>query len=386
MPRVKKQKQLSHKELSQKQKKYIKWADKTLQWVLYLSVVMIPLVFLPYLNSIFAFPKLYVFRMMTIIVIGIWGARLFIYKNIHFRFTKFFWFAIAYAIICGLNTIYTVNLWTGLFGTYGRFIGLLTVLNLIFWMYILINELNTREKIIKLLWYSVITAFFIGLYGIFQHFGFSFGDYSWTQDATLRMFSTVGHSNHVAAYLGMNVMIAIGLFAARKFDWYKIALSCMMFFMLIAVIFTASRGGILAIMASAVLWFILSLKQKRFVNTLKTYGKAALFVFAVLILFIAVFREPLKNLEIVQRTEYTIESISQGNFPDRISWWFSSIEMIKDQPIFGHGLSVYRDIYNQYRRTDYRIEEDKQDHITPESAHMEYFTILAQQGILGLLA
>jgi O-antigen ligase len=373
------------KELLQNKKKYMNWADHTLQWVLYLSVVIIPLIFLPYLNSVFTFPKIYVFRILTIIVIGIWGARMLFYKKVDYRFTKFIWFALAYAIICGLNTIYTVNLWTSLFGTYGRFTGLLTILNLIFWMYILINELNTREKIIKLLWYSVVTAFVVALYGILQYWGVSFGDYTWTQDATVRMFSTVGHSNHVAAYLGMNIMIAIGLFAARKFDWHKIALTCMIFIMLIAVIFTASRGGILAIAAAGIVWFIFSLKQKKFVETVKTYGKVVLFLFTVLILFVAVFRQPIKNLEVVQRTQYTIERIAEGNFPDRISWWFSSIEMVKDNPILGHGLSVYRDIYNQYRRIDYRIEEDKQDHITPESAHMEYFTILAQQGILGLL-
>jgi len=380
MPRMSQSKTLLHK-----QTKYLKWADNTLQWVLYLSVVMIPLIFIPYLNSIFAFPKIYIFRILTIIVIGIWGARLLFYKSIHYRFTKFFWFVIAYAVICVLNTIYTVNLWTSLFGTYGRFIGLITILNLMFWMYILINELNTREKIIKLLWYSVTAAFVVAVYGILQYFGFSFGDYVWTQDATVRMFSTVGHSNHVAAYLGMNIMIAVGLFAARKFDWYKIGLACMVFIMLLAVIFTASRGGILAIFVTGVIWFIFSLRQKRFVQTLKTYGKVVLFLFTVLILFVAVFRQPISNLEVVQRTKYTIERVSQGHFPDRISWWFSSIEMVKDKPILGHGLSVYRDIYNQYRRLDYRIEEDKQDHITPESAHMEYFTILAQQGILGLL-
>ena len=60
--------------------------------------------------------------------------------------------------------------------------------------------------------------------------------------------------------------------------------------------------------------------------------------------------------------------------------------MVKDKPILGHGLSAFRDVYNYYRRTDYKLPDDLQDGITPEAAHMEYFNIWATQGTLGLAA
>ena len=96
------------------------------------------------------------------------------------------------------------------------------------------------------------------------------------------------------------------------------------------------------------------------------------------------FKEKIKEVEVVKRTISTIEFIKEGNVPDRVSWILSSIEMIKDRPLFGFGVSAYQDVYNQYRRLDYRVPGEEQDRIVPHSAHNEYLNIAATQGLLAL--
>lgn len=364
---------------------FVEWLDKASRWLIYFSVIIVPLIFIPQIETVFATPKLYVIRMITLLVILIWGIRGLLKKEIGVKWSRFLLFVIGYAAISILNSIVTVNIWSSLFGTYGRFVGLFTILNLLFWIFIIINEINTREKIRNLLWCSVITSFVISIYGILQHQDLWVNIFAWSQDPSERVFTTIGHSNHTAAYLGMNLMILFGLFISEKSSKKKIFLIITCATMLVTLVMTASRGGVAAILIALFVWFLFSLKEKHFFKKIKQRKKKILFVIAVLFMTIVVFRGPISQLTIVERTKSTIEFMQQGNIPDRVSWWFSTWEMIKDKPILGHGLSTYRDIYNQYRRADYKLPDDAQDHITPESAHMEYLNTWALQGTAGLL-
>ncbi len=365
---------------------FVEWLNKTTEWLIYFSVILVPLVFLPYVETVFATPKLYVIRIITLIVILLWGVKGLFEKKIGVKRNRFLWFVIGYAVISILNSIVTVNLWSSLLGTYGRFVGLFTILNLLFWVFIIINEINTREKIRKLLWCGVITSFVISIYGIFQHQNLWVNIFAWSQDPSRRVFATIGHSNHTAAYLGMNLMILLGLFVSEKSAKRKMLLILVFIVMSVTLLMTASRSGIISVFVALVIWFLFSLKDKVFFKRVKKLKKTILFIITVLFLTIVVFRGPVSKLTVVERTVSTIEFMRQGNIPDRVSWWFSTWDMIMDKPILGHGLSTYRDIYNRYRRTDYKLPDDAQDHITPESAHMEYLNTWALQGILGLFA
>lgn len=364
---------------------HIEWLDKATEWLIYFSVIGVPLIFIPQVENVFATPKIYLIRIITLLIILLWGIRGLLKKEISVKWHRFLWFAIAYAAVSILNSIVTVNVWSSLFGTYGRFIGLFTILNLLFWIFIVINEINTREKIRKLLWISVITSFVISIYGILQHQDLWVNIFAWSQDPSERVFTTIGHSNHTAAYLGMNLMILFGLFISEKSARKQMLLFAIFLVMSATILMTASRGGVIAILIALFIWFLFSLKDKIFYKKVKKLKKTILFVIAVLFLAIVVFRGPISQLAVVQRTASTIEFIQEGNVPDRVSWWFSTWEMITDKPILGHGLSTYRDIYNQYRRTDYKLPDDAQDHITPESAHMEYLNTWALQGTFGFI-
>ncbi len=92
------------------------------------------------------------------------------------------------------------------------------------------------------------------------------------------------------------------------------------------------------------------------------------------------------GLKISERIGGFWQQISAGETVDRQSWWLSSIDMWKERPVIGNGLSTFADKYNGVRRLDYRVPADEQDRIVPQNAHMEFLNVLATQGIVGLLA
>src|SRR5690606_4640907 len=117
-----------------------------------------------------------------------------------------------------------------------------------------------------------------------------------------------------------------------------------------------------------------AIKQWQTVKTgLKKLFLPLFLIVAIAIAAIAVFGKDLEKLPIIDRTVATITAARDGIVPDRVSWWMSSLDMIAERPLLGFGLSTYRDVYNQFRRTDYRTLENNgmQDIITPETAHNE---------------
>lgn len=366
------------------QKKAQNIIGKLIEWLIYLSVFLIPLIFIPQVASVFTTPKLYAFRAITLIIILFWTVGLLIGRKVKFRWAPFFWFVIAYGLISIINTFISVNIWSSLFGIYGRFIGIFTVLHLLLWSFVVFNEINTRRKIINVLKVSVATAVLIAVYGILQYFDLFVNIFYWTQDPLERAFGTIGHSNHTAAYLGINFVILIGLIRISSFGWKKLYYWGSLLLLLVALILTASRGGIFAVSIALLLWAIYGLRKSGFKKDLKKYGKIVVSILLIMFIGGLVFRNQIRNLPIVERSVSTVTYIQEGNMPDRVSWWLSTFEMIGDSPFFGHGLSTYRDIFNQYRRTDFVTPDETQDTITPQSAHNEYLTIGATQGLIGL--
>jgi len=364
--------------------KFQNLVSTAIEWLIYLSVFLIPLIFIPQVASVFATPKLYAFRAITLVIILLWGVGLLLGKKVRARWTPALWFFIAYGFISVINTVVSVNIWSSLFGTYGRFIGIFTVLHLLLWSFIIFNEINTRRKVLNVLKVSVVTAVLISVYGILQYFDLFVNIFYWTQDPLERAFGTIGHSNHTAAYLGINLVILIGLIRTSSFGWKKISFWMSLILLSIAIIFTASRGGIFAVGVALVLWLIYGLRTVGFKKDLKKYGKVVISILTILLIGVVTFRDQIKTLPVIERSIATVSYVQEGNVPDRLSWWLSTFEMIKDKPLLGHGLSTYRDVYNKYRRADFKTPDDAQDSITPQSAHNEYLTIAAGQGIIGL--
>ena len=357
-----------------------------IRWLVYSLVVLIPAVYHPGFDATFTTPKLILFRIITLLIVVVWGVQIIAQSKLILRKSPLNKWFYGYGFVLGITTLFSTYFWVSFYGDQGRFLGLLTMLNLLFLGLVVLNFFQSKGQIKNLIRFSVWTAMILAVYGLLQSKGIV-GAESWDHDPTLRVFGTLGHSNHFGAYLAFHFMLLVGLFLNElRFRNKAIYLGGGLI-MLSTILATASRGAFFSLVG-AIFIFVIGWASFHRVWIWNQRKKVAA---AIIVLFIAVgiFHKPLinrvENLSLTQRTVSTIDFMMQGNVPDRVSWWFSSLAMFRDHPVLGHGLSTFRETYNLYRRADYRVPGDIQDTVTPESAHMEYFNILATQGLVGLV-
>lgn len=366
-----------------------KFANLTTQdlirWFVYGIIILVTLVYSTQFNSAFTIPKLTVLRILTLLIIVVWGIQVLTQKKLILRSSPLNKWVVGYGFVLCLVTLFSTYFWVSFWGDQSRFIGLPTMLNLLFLSVVALNFFTTREQIKTYTKISVWVAIVAAIYGILQGQGLV-STQNWDYDPMFRVFGTMGHSNHFGAYLAFNFMLLIGLLLNSRNLLGKTIYTAGGVAMFIAILETASRGAFFAFVGALMVFIVAWIYYQR--QQIINHKKKIISIFIGLMMLLGVFHSPIlnkiNNLSLTQRTISTIEFLADGNIPDRVSWWFSSLAMFRDQPILGHGLSTFRDVYNLYRRTDYRVPYDVQDTVTPESVHMEYFDILATEGLLGL--
>ncbi len=367
-----------------------KWYDLGIEYLLYSLAVFVPAVFHPDFYSAFGAPKLLALRLITMAVIILWGLKIFVEGRVNYRKSWFNAVLAFYGLICVITTVLSSAFYTSLYGAHGRFLGLITVMNLLILPFLVWNFLRDRAMVRRLLAVGYFASGLLALYGILQYFGVWQDQFNWNQDPADRIFGTIGHGNHFGAYLGMNFVLGIFLVREFKNKWIKFLGYAALVAHAATIFLTASRGAIFAVIVALGFCGLAALfaKHSRGELNIGKWLAPAFVTVAVLVSGAVIFKDEIAKFPLVERTAITMESIQQGKIPDRYSWWLSSAEMIKDRPFLGYGLSTFRDIYNEYRRLDYEtVEEgDQEAHITPEAAHNEYLNIAAAQGLLGLIA
>jgi O-antigen ligase len=370
---------------------------KLIRGHIYMLVFLMPLIFWPDTMTVFTLPKLLLLRTISVSALFFTLWQFFVQKHQEITLNKGFWFLLAWGGSLILSTIFSINHWSSIFGQYGRYLGLITELNFLL-IPVYIANLWDKKIVPRLVFLSIVSAVLASLYGILQYFNFfELIDFpnSWSDSPQNRIFGTVGHANHLGAYLAMHAVLLIYFFRTTK--KYQILLKAIVLLpMVLAILLTASRGAILAYLIS----FLLISLHKLSTIFRKSRSKAqklsyisAFLVFVVgsgLVIHSESQRENsvLFDLGLFKRTEQTVASISKGYVPERISFMHSSIAMFIDRPLLGTGLSTFRDAYSAYRRTDFQIDgPGNAQYITvPEAAHNEYLNILSTQGFLGLIS
>jgi O-antigen ligase len=364
------------------------WYDKAVRVCLYAIAAAVPAMFNPFFVAVFSFPKLLTLALLTAAALLFWGYKIFIEREIELVKSPFNWLLLVFGCVCLLNTLFSVAPFTSIYGDETRFIGILTMLDLLAIAFIAFQFFRSAESVITMARVSIASATVLALYGILQYFGLFDPWLKWNVSASDRVFGTIGQGNHFGAYLGMNILLGVFFFPYVRKNIWRFLLGASLCLYTIVIFLTGSRGALLATALSLLgCGLIVIIKQKKQISSaVKKAPLLVVFILVGLLIAMVVFGGEIKKSPLVTRTVSTIQFISQGNMPDRLSWWLSTLAMIEQKPLLGYGLSTYRDVYNAFRRADYRTPEpgDMQDLITPEAAHNEYLNIAATQGLIGL--
>lgn len=231
----------------------------------------------------------------------------------------------------------------------------------IMYLFAVVNSIRTKKDFNSYLTVLMAAVTIVALIGLVQIFtGVEIArewlDVENNPDMRVRIFSIFGNPNTLAEYLVIFTPLAVGMFWHTKSLKKKVVFGAGVASMLIALVFTMSRGGWIGIAMAALIFCILVDKR--------------LLLLSVPILLVALVVLP---DSIVNRI------LSIGNFADtsnahRFNVWNISKALIKDHPVAGVGFGYvpFKQVYETYSRT-----------INSYHAHNSYLETIAELGFVG---
>jgi probable O-glycosylation ligase (exosortase A-associated) len=138
--------------------------------------------------------------------------------------------------------------------------------------------------------------------------------------------------------------------------------------LILAVVQTQSRGGIMALSCVALYYWI---KSDR-----KLLGAAGIVV-VIMFIFAVAPPEFFERMETMTQTGDDMEGSAAG----RIAVWGASLRMVRDHPITGVGVGHFPVKYG----IEYRPEGVGRSDIPWQTAHSSYFLILGELGLPGII-
>ena len=210
---------------------------------------------------------------------------------------------------------------------------------------------NLKEKqFVKLIVIIAASALLLSIYGIYQYFlGFehtkeylslyfkNIMEASYAREIliTRRAIATFFSPNMFASYLATVIPLCVGLSVSTVLD-KKTRFFCRLsvIFMLISLLLTKSLAGWISLSAGLVIFFI-------FFN--RRVPRRLILILGILILIMPLFI-------LLMRYDMFINFANQQNtISQRLSFWRSSLEIIKDFPWQGVGIGNFSNIYPKYK-------------------------------------
>lgn len=363
--------------------------NRIIEYSFYAIFLFVPLAFAGDTSELFEFNKMWLTFALAIVIAAAWGAKAILQKELRIRKTPLDIPIALFLLSQVISTIFSLDMHISLWGYYSRFNGgLLSILAYIFLYYALVSN-ATYGMVKKTLLVSLVSGLVVTLWGLPSHFGYdptcllfrgSLDVSCWTESfqPKIRIFSTLGQPNWLAAYLTILIPIAIA-FALQK---TQILLLAALFYL--AILYTGSRSGFLGLLVGSFVFFLLS-KEKL------TLLKFVIFPLLVLSLLIGtpVDSQIKQFMPITYNPQPTtspkgpvLETGGTESGTIRLIVWKGAIDTWLHNPLFGSGVETFAYAYYKYRPFEHNLTSEW-DYLY-NKAHNEYLNYLATTGIFGL--
>lgn len=417
--------------------------DSAIRWCFYALFASVPLIIFPTTSELFELNKMWAVWGISLIILFLWTSKMIMAKQWIISRTildiPIGLFLLSQLIATFLSMDSYVSFW----GYYSRFNGgFLSLLSYIFLYYAFASNIAVMGKqyVIRSIGVLLAGGAVVALWGFPSHFGYdptcfvfrgSLDVSCWTEafQPKLRIFSTLGQPNWLAAYLAVLTPLAIGfslsnLFAQStpgvvKFKTFVTRLKenlsprtrfVSIFFILISCIFyvdsiwTDSQSGFLGLWAGLGILFtaLTAYSIKR--GSLKTLHLSPVplivllsFIFLLFSIVLGTPIERLKNLSFQPSSQPSptqeAETESPAPLPAlefggtdsskiRLIVWEGALDIFKANPVFGSGVETFAYSYYQHRPEAHNLTSEW-DYLY-NKAHNEYLNYLATTGIVGL--
>lgn len=384
---------------------------------IYLLTTLIPLIFSSVNFEIFEFPKFILLLTGTGVITIAWFIHAVLTRDWQIVPPSSNHRLIHYSILGvlatqAMATIFSIHPYTSFWGYYSRFHqGLLTTIcyTIIYFAIVKWFDYSSTRKLIRI---SLITAAIVSVIAILEHydcsitcilmtafnhfrnaaFPFIQSTACWGKSTNPldRSFATIGQPNWLAAYLLLNLPLALSQIITQPLRKNYLYYLFIILYTL-ALLFTKSRSGFIALALSLVYYCILVFKNYSFKDLRTKLLSSLVTIFSLCLLFGTPFTSPISVVLGQPKTELThdiptsttvIESGGTESGDLRKIVWTGALQLIAQHPIFGTGPETFAYTYYWVRPIahNYTSEWD----FLYNKAHNEYLNMAATTGIIGL--
>ena len=279
-------------------------------------------------------------------------------KQIVFQYTPYLWGVAAFFLYVIITINYSIY-------SYPTIISLIKITVYLSIFVLIINVFYTKKRLLFLVWAVVLFGSFYAISALLFRDGHFLG---------YRIFSNPGYisltfvnRNHFAGYLEMIIWITVSLAILKK-GILRIILFAFAFFIAIAIIFSLSRGGTIALLSSFTffnLLYVLVVGEKKYLAI------SIVFVVILLSFLFAVGLDPLMS----RFEEIQVDAVEEVG---RIEYWKSSYDLFLYKPWFGSGLGTFSTAVP-------RFQTEATSGLFISHSHNDYFELLSEIGIIGFL-
>ncbi len=414
----------------------IPYCDQIIIAMLLVIIIAVPLYFDIHLHSVFDLSKITILYVLTFAMLAGWSIKAII--NCQQNRTELTFNdqgisiqqhlrqplvlpILSFLFVSGFATIFSINPYLSLVGTYKRYGGFISTIVYISLFFIIIQFID-KKRLRSLINIIILTACLASIYGILQHFGLDLYRWSTSFGYGIRVAATFGHPAFFSAFLIMVIpLILIKIFSGppkqdcRQPDMAALeglgtgsSFRCSTFFylgiltlLIVAFYYTKTRASFLGLLISNIFFFSLIGKKSLVANKTKTI------VTITIILGISIFFNVSDRTSVVGRfiddvepalldstesppflensyKEIGIASKLKGSAFSRAFQYMTGLKIIHDYPILGIGPETLGMIYPQYLAEVYREKGEYRGFENQNRIHSDFLDMAVSRGLLGL--
>ncbi|PIR89047.1 MAG: hypothetical protein COU07_03065 [Candidatus Harrisonbacteria bacterium CG10_big_fil_rev_8_21_14_0_10_40_38] len=359
-------------------KNIFEWAIKIFIFIIpFLTLLIEKTMLFPYITG-----RNFWFRILIEIGLILWIGLLFTDKKYWPKKTYITIAVAVFMLIVGLADIMGVDPSNSFWSRYERMEGYISILHLVGYFFLLSSVFQTKKDWKILLNLFLVSGVFLGVYGILQRIGVIEA----LQGGQYRVDGRIGNPTYFAAYLFFMVILSLLFFIQSNKKLEKYIYGFLLVFFLVIIYLTGTRGVVIALLTSAILFPVLYLifgRNKDHKNK-SLYTKISIGILGVSILMPALFWA-IKDTSLIQNN-YTLArfaniSLSEKTTRSRFMVWGMAWEGFKERPILGWGQENYVVVFAKHYNPSMYDQEPWFDR-----AHNIIFDWLINAGALGLIS
>lgn len=288
---------------------------------------------------------------------------------------SFAWIPSALLVVAYSASIFGIDFYHSFWGLFERGDGLLTLTIITAFFYLILISADTLffERLTKTV---AVVAGFVAIIAVLQWVTTMFGGEAWfLPPVSGRIGGTFGNAAFLAGYLGMAFFVILLALRNVSGNWRRMFVGAAALSIL-AILFTATRGTILALFVSILVVLIYASVKGGEVRRYSRYGFVAV-IFLVALFF--GFRDQFAQSSFEPIRRIASISFSEGTVSSRLFVWSHILNESLHRPLLGYGAEHVAQLFDKVYNPGLILEQwfDRS-----HNAFLDYF---AQYGIFGLI-